>query len=53
MKPYAVMFGVAMLVSACFTDNGVQPAIAKIGRWALVVFAVLFVISEGIVLVTA
>ena len=52
MKPYAVMFGVAALIAACFTDNGIQPGIAKVGRWSLVIFSVLFVISEGIVLAT-
>ncbi|HEX9396293.1 MAG TPA: DUF1328 domain-containing protein [Burkholderiales bacterium] len=50
MKPYAIMFGVAALIAACFTDNGIQPGIAKVGRWSLVIFSVLFVITEGIFL---
>ena len=52
MKAYALVFGIVALVSACFTDNGIQPGIAKIGRWTLLVSSVLFVIAEGIVLAT-
>ena len=52
MKPYALIFGIVALVSACFTDNGIQPGIAKVGRWTLLVSGVLFVITEAIVLAT-
>jgi len=51
MKPYALVFGIVALVSACFTDNQIQPSIAKIGRWTLLVSSILFVITESIVLV--
>ena len=52
MKPYALVFGIVALVSACFTDNQIQPGIAKVGRWVLLVSSVLFVITESIVLVS-
>ena len=52
MKPYALIFGIAAMISACFTDNGIQPGIAKVGRWSLLISSVLFVITEGIVLAT-
>jgi uncharacterized membrane protein YtjA (UPF0391 family) len=52
MKPYALIFGITALVSACFTDNGIQPHLAKVGRWSLLISTVLFVITEGIVLAT-
>ena len=52
MKPYALVFGIVALVSACFTDNQIQPGIAKAGRWLLLVSGVLFVVAEGIVLAT-
>ena len=50
MKAYALVFGIIALISACFTDNQIQPAIAKVGRWTLLVSGILFVITEGIVL---
>ena len=50
MKAYALAFGIIALISACFTDNQIQPAIAKVGRWTLLVSSILFVITEGIVL---
>ena len=53
MKAYAVVSGVLTLVSACFVDNNIQPFVAKIGRVALVVSGVVFLITETIFLVAS
>ena len=52
MKGYAVMFGVLAVLSLCFVDSNIQPFVAKIGRVSLGVFAVLFVVTEAIYLMS-
>lgn len=48
MKTYVLIFGIATLLSLCFVDPGIQPAIAKVGRWSLLVTSVLFLISGAV-----
>jgi hypothetical protein len=50
MQTYALVSGVIALVALCFIDSGIQPAIAKGGRWTLLVSSIIFVITESIVL---
>jgi len=44
------VFFVIMLISVCFIDNNIQPAIAKVGRVSLAVSSVLFLITGVIAL---
>ena len=50
MQAYATVFGIMALISVCFVDNNIQPAIAKVGRVSLLISGVLFVITEAIAL---
>ena len=52
MKAYATAFFVVMLLSVCFIDNNIQPAIAKVGRVTLGISSLLFLITGGIALFT-
>ena len=52
MKTYAALSFVLMVLSLCIIDEHIQPAVAKVGRACLVIFGVLFVITETIYLVT-
>lgn len=52
MKAYVTVFFIIMLLSVCFIDNGIQPAIAKVGRVSLALSTVLFLITGAIALLT-
>ncbi|HEY5896595.1 MAG TPA: hypothetical protein VIV54_03465 [Burkholderiales bacterium] len=52
MKAYAVLSGVIALCSLGFIDNNIQPVVAKAGRVALVLSSVVFLITEGIYLMS-
>jgi len=50
LKAYVTVFFIIMLLSVCFIDNGIQPAIAKVGRVSLAVSSLLFIIAGTIAL---
>jgi hypothetical protein len=50
MATWALVSGLIALISLCFIDNGIVPAVAKGGRVVLAVSAAIFVVSEAIVL---
>jgi hypothetical protein len=52
LKVYVTACFIVMLLSLCFIDNNIQPAIAKVGRVSLVVSSVLFLITGAIALFT-
>ena len=52
MKVYVTACFIVMLISVCFIDNNIQPAIAKVGRVTLGVSSLLFLITGAISLFT-
>ncbi len=52
MKTWALVSGTVALISLCFVDNGIVPAVAKVGRLVLAVSTAIFVVTEAIVLLT-
>jgi hypothetical protein len=52
LKAYVTACFIVMLLSVCFIDNNIQPAIAKVGRVSLAVSSLLFLITGAIALFT-
>jgi hypothetical protein len=50
LQAYVTACFVVMLLSVCFIDNNIQPAIAKVGRVSLGVSSVLFLVTGAIAL---
>ena len=50
MKVYVTTCFIVMLISVCFIDNNIQPAIAKVGRITLGISSVLFLVTGAIAL---
>ncbi len=48
MQTYALISGIIAVVSLCFIDNGIVPAVAKVGRLVLMVSTAVFVVTEAI-----
>ena len=47
MRGYAAVFAVAAICSAAFIDSNVKKSVRVIGRTAVGVFALLFLVSEA------
>ena len=52
MKSYALVSGIVALISLCFIDSGIVPAVAKGGRVVLMLSTAVFLVTESIVLLT-
>ena len=48
MPTWVLVFGIAVLFSVCFIDEGIVPAIAKAGRLTLMISMAAFLITGAV-----